>query len=94
MKKATKDRTQATPSSGGHKGDGGELPAAALPQDHLPPAGTRDARTDAAADVPPRDGADAVPRDGADARHVAQRTPGEANVGVRPHLEGSEQGPQ
>ena len=62
-------------------------PAAdALPKDHLPPGSGRAASTEPLEDVPPRDGVDA--------RHVAQRTPGEAGVGVRPHLEGSEQGPQ
>jgi hypothetical protein len=58
----------------------------ALPQDHLPPDSGRAAPTEPLEDVPPRDGIKAT--------HVAQRTPGEAGVGVRPHLEGSEQGPQ
>ena len=62
-----------------------KVAAEALPKDHLPP---RAGRTDQA------DAPGAPPRDGPSAPQVAQRTPGEANIGVRPHLEGSEQGPQ
>lgn len=57
----------------------------ALPKDHLPPDSERAGRTDPPDGPPP----EVVP-----ASQAAQRTPGEAGVGVRPHLEGSEQGPQ